>query len=89
MACIFHGSHGMNLIGSLQVSASIRTCRMQELVFTTPPALPEEAWAPLNVLVRSGKLYEVNNGCVRIPTSPGLGIDLDEDAVERNRIDRP
>ncbi|MDP6778857.1 MAG: mandelate racemase/muconate lactonizing enzyme family protein [Candidatus Latescibacteria bacterium] len=85
MACILHGSHGMNLVGSLQVSATIRTCRMQELVYTTPPALPEEAWAPLNVLTRSGRLYEVEDGCVRIPDSPGLGIDLDEDAIERYR----
>ncbi len=46
IACIFHGSHGMNLVGSLQIAATIRTCRMQELVFTTPPVLPEEAWSP-------------------------------------------
>ena len=89
MACIFHGSHGMNLVGSLQVSATIRTCRMQELVFTTPPAPPEEAWAPLNALVWSNKLYEVVDGCIQIPTFPGLGVDLDEDAIERYRTDRP
>ena len=65
MACIFHGSHGMNLIGSLQIAASIGTCRMQELVFTTPPVLPDEAWSPLNVLVNDRQLYTVKNGLGR------------------------
>ena len=89
MGCIFHGSHGMNLVGSLQVSATIRSCRMHELVYTTPPTLPTDAWAPLGVLTRSKQLYEVEDGCVRIPTSPGLGIDLDEDAIERYRTAGP
>ena len=30
--CIFHGSHGMDLVYSLQVAITIRTCRTQELV---------------------------------------------------------
>ena len=84
--CIFHGSHGMNLIGSLQLSATIRTCRTQEHVFTTPPLLPEECWAPLNALVKSDALFEIEEGYVRIPQAPGLGVEVDEEAVERYRI---
>ena len=87
MACIFHGSHGMNLVGSLQVAATIRTCRMQELVFTTPPVLPDEAWSPLNVLVNDNQLYTVKDGCIQIPTAPGLGVDINEEAVDRYRVD--
>ena len=30
--CIFHGSHGMDLVYSLQVATTIRTCCTQELV---------------------------------------------------------
>ena len=86
-ACIFHGSHGMNLVGSLQLAATIRTCRMQELVYTTPPALPEEAWAPLNALVKGETLYTVKDGYVQIPRAPGLGIEVDEEAMERYRVD--
>ena len=86
VACIFHGSHGMNLVGSLQLAATIPSCRMHELVFTTPPAPPEDAWAPLNALVKSGTLYTVKDGYVDIPSAPGLGIEVDEEALERYRV---
>ena len=85
--CIFHGSHGMDLVYSLQVAATIRTCRIQELVYTTPPAFPEDAWSPLNQLVTSETLYTVKDGCLQIPQEPGMGIELDEDAIEHYRID--
>ena len=85
--CIFHGSHGMDLVYSLQVAATIRTCRTQELVYTTPPTLPEDAWSPLNQLVKSETLYTVKDGCLQIPQEPGMGIELDEDAIEYYRID--
>jgi D-galactarolactone cycloisomerase len=85
--CIFHGSHGMNLVGSLQLSATIRTCRMQEHVFTPPPLTPEESWAPLNVLVRTDELFEVEDGYVKIPSAPGLGIEVDEEAIDHYRVD--
>ena len=57
-------------------------------VFTTPGILPEEAWAPLNVLVKGAhtSLLEVVKGVVTIPTAPGLGIEVDEEAVERYRV---
>ena len=32
MGCIFHGHHGMDLIGSLQVEATIPSARMKEIV---------------------------------------------------------
>ena len=87
MECLFHGSHGMNLIGSLQVGATIRSCRMQELVYTTPPMFPEDAWSPLNALVKGEKLYTVEDGYVQIPQAPGLGVEIDEMAIERYRVE--
>ena len=86
VVCVFHGSHGLDLVGSLQVAATIRTCWTQEVVFTTPPELPEDAWSPLNVLVKNGTLFTVKNGCVQIPDAPGLGIDLDEEALAFYRV---
>ncbi len=77
----------MDLVYSLQVAATIRTCRIQELVYTTPPAFPEDAWSPLNQLVTSETLYTVKDGCLQIPQEPGMGIELDEDAIEHYRID--
>jgi D-galactarolactone cycloisomerase len=85
--CIFHGSHGMNLIASLQVGATIRSCDRQELVFTTPPMMPEDAWSPLNVLVEGEKLYTVKDGFIQIPQEPGLGVKVDEEAIERFRVE--
>jgi L-alanine-DL-glutamate epimerase-like enolase superfamily enzyme len=70
------------------VGATIPSARMQEIVFTTPGILPEEAWAPLAVLTRGdGSLLEVlGDGRVRIPAHPGLGIDVDDEALERLRV---
>ena len=87
MECVFHGSHGMDLIGSLQVGATIRTCYKQELVYTTPPMMPEEAWSPLNALVKGEKLYTVKDGYIQIPQAPGLGVELDEEAIEKFRVE--
>ena len=85
-ACIFHGSHGMNLVGSLQLAATIRTCRTQEHVYTTPPLSPEESWSPLNALVKSETLFALKDGYVQIPQAPGLGLEVDEEAIDRYRV---
>jgi L-alanine-DL-glutamate epimerase-like enolase superfamily enzyme len=85
--CVFHGSHGMDLIGSLQVGATIRSCDRQELVYTTPPMMPEDAWSPLNALVKGEKLYTVKDGYIQIPQAPGLGVELDEEAIEKFRVE--
>jgi L-alanine-DL-glutamate epimerase-like enolase superfamily enzyme len=85
--CIFHGSHGMSLIASLQVGATIASCDRQELVFTSPPMMPEDAWAPLNALVKSERLYTVRDGYIDVPNAPGLGVEVDEAAIDRYRVD--
>ena len=36
--------------------------------------------------MKTSELLEVENGVVKIPTAPGLGIEVDEDAVERYRV---
>ena len=84
--CIFHGSHGMDLIGSLQVGATIPSCRLQEVVYTTPPTPPTEAWSPLSALVNAEFILTVEDGYVKIPNAPGLGIDVDDEAVSRYRV---
>ena len=84
--CIFHGSHGMDLIGSLQVGATIPSCRLQEVVYTTPPTPPTEAWSPLSALVNTESILTVEDGYVKIPNAPGLGIDVDDEAVSRYRV---
>jgi len=85
VSCIFHGGHGMTLVASLQALGGIRSSRLQEFVFTTPPWLPQETWAPLNVLVKTEELFTIQNGYLQIPQEPGLGLDLDEAAIEEYR----
>ena len=84
--CIFHGSHGMDLIGSLQVGATIPSCRLQEVVYTTPPTPPTDAWSPLNALVNTESILTIEEGYVAIPDAPGLGIDVDHEAINRYRV---
>ena len=86
MSCIFHGGHGFTLAASLQAGASIRSCRAQEIVFTTPSWTPQETWAPLNILVTTPQLYTITDGYIEIPQAPGLGISLDEEALEKYRV---
>ena len=46
-----------------------------------------QAWSPLAALVKTDELLEMNgDGTVKIPTHPGLGIDVDDEAVERYRV---
>ena len=93
--CIFHGSmFALELVGSLQIAATVRTCRMQEFVIwpvrslesSGPPVLPEEMWSPLNGLVKGEEFFAVEEGCLKIPQAPGLGLELDEDALEQYRV---
>lgn len=84
--CIFHGSHGMDLLASLQVGATIPSCRLQEVVYVTPPTLPTDAWSPFTALVKAEHLLELEEGYARIPDAPGLGVEVDEEAVDRYRV---
>ena len=59
-----------------QVGATIKSMAIQEIVFTTPGILPEEAWSPLAALVKTPQLLEVSGGVVKVPTAPGLGIEV-------------
>ena len=97
--CIFHGSmFALELVGALQIAATVRSCRMQELVIwpvrslesleesSGRPLLPEEIWSPLQGLVKGEGLFIVEEGCLQIPQAPGLGLELDEEAVEAFRV---
>ena len=84
----------LELVGSLQIAATVRTCRMQEFVIwpvrslesSGPPVLPEEMWSPLNGLVKGEEFFAVEEGYLKIPQAPGLGLELDEDALEEYRV---
>ena len=97
--CIFHGSmFALELVGALQIAATVRSCRMQELVIwpvrslesleesSGRPLLPEEIWSPpAGAGERRRALYR-GRGLPPDPQAPGLGLELDEEAVEAFRV---
>ncbi|HYM12986.1 MAG TPA: hypothetical protein VEU62_19765, partial [Bryobacterales bacterium] len=83
--CIQHGAMGLRLAGWLQASASYGA-PWQELALITPPLLPEEEWAPALKILNSNSLFTFEKGEIVVPQGPGLGLDLNEEALERCRV---
>ena len=82
---VLHGSMGLRLAGWLQVSAAIGA-EWQELAIITPPLMPEEQWDPALKVLNNSRLFTIRDGHVEVPQSPGLGLDVNREAVERYRI---
>jgi D-galactarolactone cycloisomerase len=82
---VLHGAMGLRLAGWLQASAALGA-DWQELALVTPPLLPEEQWSPARKVVRNSPLFRLRDGWIEVPDAPGLGLLVDEDAVERCRI---
>jgi L-alanine-DL-glutamate epimerase-like enolase superfamily enzyme len=85
--CILHGTNGPDLAASLQVASTIPSCRMMEVALIFPPLTPEEMYAPLNKILKTPSLYTFKDGFIELSQAPGLGIELDEEAVEALRQD--
>lgn len=81
---ILHGTMGLRLAGWLQASAAIGS-EWQELVFIRPPLLPEDLWSPGLQVLNTKTMYTVRDGHIDVPDLPGLGLDVNEEAVERFR----
>ena len=83
--CIGHGSFGLNVAGRIQAHAAWGA-PLEELALATPPLLPQEQWAPALKILKSKELYTFRNGEIQVPQCPGLGLDLDEEAIEHYRV---
>jgi len=83
--CILHGTNGPNLSASLQVASAIPSCRVMEVALIFPPLTPQEMWEPVNRILKNPPLFKMKDGLIELPKSPGLGIDLDEKAVDALR----
>jgi L-alanine-DL-glutamate epimerase-like enolase superfamily enzyme len=81
---ICHGTMGLRLAAWLQVSAVIGA-EWQELALVTPPLLPEEQWSPGLKVLNSETVFTVRDGMIQVPQTPGLGLDVNEDALQRYR----
>jgi D-galactarolactone cycloisomerase len=80
-----HGSMGLRLAGWLQASAAIGA-EWQELAIITPPMMPEEQWSPALKVLNSGTLFTIRDGYIDVPQGPGLGLDVNREAVAQYRI---
>ena len=82
---ILHGSMSLLLAGWLQATLAIGA-PWQEVALIAPPLLPEEQWAPALKLLKSKSLFTFEKGDLLAPSGPGLGLDVDEEALQRYRV---
>ncbi|MCL4402117.1 MAG: hypothetical protein M1436_05570, partial [Acidobacteria bacterium] len=82
--CVQHGTSSLSLAGWIQSGCAMRNCDWQEII--GGPNLPEEQWAPARKLVRTPDVFRVENGYILLPDLPGLGLDVNEDAIKEYRI---
>jgi D-galactarolactone cycloisomerase len=81
--CIQHGNSGLSLAGYIQAGCSMTNCQWQEII--GGPNLPEEEWAPALKLLRTPQAFPIQDGYVLLPNLPGLGLDVNEDAIREYR----
>ena len=80
-----HGYIGLPLAGWLQAALAMGS-PWQEVTMVSPPLMPEEQWAPGMKLLRSKQMFTFENGAILAPPYPGIGLDIDEDALEKYRV---
>ncbi len=83
--CILHGSMSLALAGWLQATLAIGS-PLQELALISPPLLPEEQWSPGLKVLKSKTMFSFENGDLVAPPFPGLGLDVNEEAIEKYRV---
>ena len=83
--CIGHGAFGLAVAGRIQAHAAWGA-PLEELALATPPLLPQEQWAPALKILKSKELYTFKNGEIQVPQGPGLGLDINEEALERYKV---
>src|SRR4030095_15545961 len=70
----FHAwGDGVALAASVHLAAALKDCIVMELDYTYNPLREELLREP----------FRVSNGCLLPPEKPGLGIELDEEALDR------
>lgn len=83
--CIGHGSYGLAVAGRIQAHAAWGA-PLEELALATPPLLPQEQWAPATKILHSKELFSFRNGEIQVPQAPGLGLELNEEAIEHYKV---
>lgn len=84
--CILHGTHSLRMFGWLQAIGSLTNCEYQEVGLIRPPILPHEQWKPGVALLETDDMFEMDTKHIVIPQGPGLGMRVNEDAVNEYRV---
>jgi L-alanine-DL-glutamate epimerase-like enolase superfamily enzyme len=84
--CVLHGTHGLLLASRLQIEGALPNCWIEEVALVNPPLLPWEQWAHCLALVDQDVLCEIEDGEFLIPDRPGIGVDVNNGAVEKYRV---
>jgi len=97
--CIYHGADGLGAASTLQATGAAPNCPWYELTTHAlqppypysppePVILPWERWEPFRLLVEDQPLYEIEDGYIRIPDRPGLGLRFIPEALARYTVAR-
>ena len=84
--CVPHGTHGLRLASRLQIEAALPNCWIEEVALENPPLLPWEQWEHCLALVNQKTLFEIEAGEFLIPDRPGIGIEVNDKAVDKYRV---
>ncbi len=80
-----HGIHSLALAGRLQASAAFGSM-YQEIAVMRPPLLPQESDAAALKILNTKQLYRYEDSAIEVPQGPGLGLDINEEALARCRV---
>ena len=81
-------SHGVKIVPHAWKSGIIKAASLH-VNAVLPEALYQEycvAGTPINTALTVQRLPIKADGCIAVPTAPGLGVELDPDVVERLRV---
>jgi L-alanine-DL-glutamate epimerase-like enolase superfamily enzyme len=48
--------------------------------------MPEEQWSPALKVLNGGTPFAIRDGYIEVPQGPGLGLDVNREAVRQYRI---
>lgn len=83
--CVLHGFMALGVAACLQVNLAIGS-EWQELAHIRPPLFPQEQWAPALKVLKSKEVFVIRDGEIQAPEYPGLGLDIDEEALVKYRV---
>ena len=81
-----HGISGLAWAGRLQLAAAMGSV-YQEIAVLNPPWLPGDYCKPYLALLHGEQPFIFENGECRVPPYPGLGLNIDEKALARYRVE--